>query len=116
MIVGIGVDIVNVPRFAAALARSARLGPRLLTAAELARPARSQAARFAAKEALAKALGSPGNLRWHDCEVLGGGQQPPHFAVSGTVAAALAQCGGHHIHLSLSHDGDQAVALVVVEA
>ncbi|MDO5080211.1 holo-ACP synthase [Buchananella hordeovulneris] len=116
MIVGIGVDIVNVPRFAAALARSARLGPRLLTAAELARPARSQAARFAAKEALAKALGSPGNLRWHDCEVRGGGQQPPRFAVSGTVAAALAARGGRHIHLTLSHDGDHAVALVVVEA
>ena len=59
----IGVDIVDVGRFAATLGANARLAGRLFTPAERGLPARSLAARFAAKEAVAKALGAPGGLR-----------------------------------------------------
>jgi holo-[acyl-carrier protein] synthase len=70
-VVAVGVDIVAVDRFAAALARTPALAARLLTPAEQVtasghrRSAASLAARFAAKEAVAKALGAPRGLEWH---------------------------------------------------
>lgn len=115
-VVGVGVDIVDVGRFVRALDRTPGLAARLLTAAERAvgRPERL-AARFAAKEALAKALGGPGGLAWHDAEVVGvpGGQ--PRLEVRGSVARAAAERGIRTWHLSLSHDGGKAVAMVVAE-
>lgn len=115
MIVGLGVDIVDVDRFERALARSPRLGPRLLTQAELEGKPASRAARFAAKEALAKVLGAPPGLRWHDCEVVGGGNTAPTFRLTGTVAAACEQRGITDLLLTLSHDGGMAVAVVVAQ-
>lgn len=76
----------------------------------------SLAARFAAKEAVAKALGAPGGLRWHDCEVLAGEKGRPFLQVSGTVAAEAKRQGIEHWHLSLSHDGGVAVAFVIAES
>ena len=84
----IGVDIVDVGRFAATLGANARLAGRLFTPAERVLPPRSLAARFAAKEAVAKALGSPGGLRWHDCEVVREPNGAPRLVLRGTVAAA----------------------------
>ena len=75
MIVGVGIDVVPVERFADALRRTPSLAERLFTAAErrtdsgAARSAESLAARFAAKEALAKALGAGGGMLWTDAEV-----------------------------------------------
>lgn len=115
MIVGIGVDIVDVERFERTLERSPRVGQRLLTPAELAGKPGSRAARFAAKEALAKVLGAPPGLRWHDCEVVGGGNTPPTFRLTGTVAAACAERGITDVLLTLTHDGGMAVAVVVAQ-
>jgi holo-[acyl-carrier protein] synthase len=114
-VVGIGVDVVDVERFARAAERTPRLLGRLLTDAEQAvrRPERL-AARFAAKEALAKALGAPPGLGWHDAEVVSDAGRP-RFELRGTVAAAAAALGATSWHLSLSHDGGIATAFVVLE-
>ena len=75
MIVAVGIDVVLVDRFARALARTPLLADRLFTEAERytrsgnPRSPESLAARFAAKEAVAKALGAPAGLSWHDCEI-----------------------------------------------
>ena len=122
MIVGVGIDVVPVQRFAEALERRAALSDRLFTAAEqvtahgAARTAESLAARFAAKEALAKALGSPGGMLWTDCEVRTDARGRPYFELSGTVAATAESQGISSVHVSLSHDGGIASALVVCES
>jgi holo-[acyl-carrier protein] synthase len=115
MIVGIGVDVCDLARFEAALSRTPALGERVLTAAERELPLSSQAARFAAKEALAKALGAPRELGWHDAEVTHDEQGRPGFVLRGTVAAAADDLGVRRAHLSLSHDAGLATAFVVLE-
>ena len=121
MIIGVGVDVVPVERFAESLTRTPALRDRLFTDAEQRTPSgtprsgESLAARFAAKEALAKALGAPGDLRWHDAEVMVGEHGRPHLEVRGTVAGRAAQLGVTSWHISLSHDGGIASALVVAE-
>ena len=121
MIIGIGIDVVPVERFAASLVRTPGLRDRLFTAAEQHTPsgtprtAESLAARFAAKEALAKALGAPGDLRWHDAEVIVGDRGRPHLEVRGSVAGRAAQLGVSGWHVSLSHDGGIASAVVIAE-
>jgi holo-[acyl-carrier protein] synthase len=121
VIVGIGVDVVLVERFAGALARTPLLADRLFTEAERVtgsgnpRSPESLAARFAAKEAVAKALGAPPGMRWHDCEIVTDPDGRPWLTVSGTVAAVAAERGVAQWHLSLSHDGGIASAMVVAE-
>ena len=121
MIIGIGIDVVPVDRFAESLTRTPGLRDRLFTAAEQRTPsggdrtAESLAARFAAKEAVAKALGAPGDLHWHDAEVTVGEHGRPHLAVRGTVARRAGELGITSWHLSLSHDGGIASAMVVAE-
>ncbi|MEU4556305.1 holo-[acyl-carrier protein] synthase [Micromonospora violae] len=121
MIVAVGIDVVLVDRFARALARTPLLAGRLFTEAERhtragnPRSPESLAARFAAKEAVAKALGAPAGLNWHDCEIVADPDGRPWLAVSGTVAAAAEARGVNHWHLSLSHDGGIASAMVVAE-
>ncbi len=115
MILGLGVDLVDVARFEATVLRTPALLPRLFTEGEQRLPVRSLAARFAAKEALAKALGAPGSLHWHDAEVMVGEHGRPHLEVRGTVADHAAALGVTSWHLSLSHDGGIASAVVVAE-
>ena len=121
MIIGVGIDVVPVDRFAESLIRTPALRDRLFTAAEqrtpsgAARTGESLAARFAAKEALAKALGAPGDLYWHDAEVTVGEHGRPHLEVRGSVAGRAAQLGVTSWHISLSHDGGIASAMVVAE-
>ncbi|MDO7868719.1 holo-ACP synthase [Nocardioides jiangxiensis] len=115
MIVGIGVDVVDIARFGAALERTPSLRSRLFTEAEAVLPLESLAARFAAKEAMAKALGAPAGLSWHDCEVVRVDGRRPAFALRGTVADAAAALGATSWHLSLAHDGGLATAYVVLE-
>ena len=121
VIVGIGVDIVDVRRFVAVMGRTPRLQERLFTARERVRhdgtplDATSLAARFAAKEAVAKALGVPGGMDWHDCEVVVAASGQPALELRWTVAAAAADIGAHAWSLSLSHDGGLAIAYVVAE-
>ncbi|MDN5559547.1 MAG: holo-ACP synthase [Ruaniaceae bacterium] len=116
MIVGIGVDVASIARVSEALARQPRLAERLFTETERALPPESLAARFAAKEAVAKALGSPGGMRWRDCEVVTEADGAPHLVLTGTVAEAARARGVRSWHLSLSHDGGLAIAMVVAES
>ena len=76
----------------------------------------SLAARFAAKEALAKALGAPVGLSWTDATVHRGEHGRPHFEVTGSVAARAAELGVRSLHVSLSHDAGVASAVVVAES
>ena len=121
MIIGVGIDVCPVERFAASLDRTPGLRDRLFTADEqrtpsgAARSGESLAARFAAKEALAKALGAPGDLHWRDAEVVVGERGRPHLEVRGTVARRAAELGVTSWHVSLSHDGGIASAVVIAE-
>lgn len=114
-IVGIGVDIVDLARFASALERTPHLGDRLFTAAERDAPSETVAATFAAKEAVAKVLGAPGGLGWHDVEVHRDASGKPTLVVTGSVAASASALGIVRWHVSLSHDAGSAIAIVVAE-
>ena len=122
MIIGVGIDVCPVERFAASLARTPGLRDRLFTAAEQVTPSgsprtgESLAARFAAKEALAKALGAPVGMAWHDAEIVSEETGRPRFEIRGTVAARAEQLGVAHVHVSLSHDAGIASAVVVLES
>jgi holo-[acyl-carrier protein] synthase len=113
--VGVGIDVVDISRFGAALERSPRLRERLFTDDERGLPLGSLAARFAAKEAVAKALGAPAGLQWLDAEVVRHGSGQPEIRVTGTVAARAAELGVRTWHVSLSHDAGIASAVVVAE-
>lgn len=121
MIIGVGIDVAEIERFGAALERTPNLAGRLFVDAELTLPSgerrgtASLAARFAAKEALAKALGAPAGLLWTDAEVYVEPTGQPRLRVSGTVQARAAQLGVTSWHLSLSHDAGVASAVVIAE-
>jgi holo-[acyl-carrier protein] synthase len=112
MIDGIGIDVVDIARFAESLERTPSLREKLFTAAEATKPIQSLAARFAAKEALAKALSAGHSLPWHDAEVINHENGKPDFLFRGEIAELV---DGAKVHLSLSHDAGIASAMVVVE-
>jgi holo-[acyl-carrier protein] synthase len=115
MIIGVGIDVVEIARLAVALERTQGLAARLFTERERKLPSRSLAARFAAKEAVAKALGGPPGLHWTDAEIVTGPRGRPELRVRGTVAVAADWLGVQRWHLSLSHDGGVATAVVIAE-
>jgi holo-[acyl-carrier protein] synthase len=115
VIIGVGIDVVELVRFEASIARTPALREKLFTPAEAALPLQSLAARFAAKEALAKALGAPAGLHWHDAEVVALPSGDPTFELRGTVLARASDLGVLATHLSLSHDAGIASAVVVLE-
>jgi len=120
MIVGIGIDVVDLARFERAADRTPALLKRLFAETEqldgdAPRPLRSMAARFAAKEALIKALGDSTGVRWHDMAVVSDGLRNPGFEVYGALAGIVAAKGITRIHLSMSHDAGVAMAYVVAE-
>lgn len=120
-IIGVGIDVAEVDRFEQAMARTPTLGQRLFLADELWLPSGEQrgiaslAARFAAKEALAKALGAPKGLRWRDAQVVTATSGQPSLTVCGTVAARAQALGVRGWHVSLSHDAGVASAVVIAE-
>jgi holo-[acyl-carrier protein] synthase len=116
VIVGVGVDVVDVARFQATVERVPALRERLFTPEERDLPPASLAARFAAKEAIAKALGAPGGMRGQDATVRRVRGEQPVVEVVGTVAARAAALGVTRFHLSLSHDAGIASAMVVAES
>lgn len=116
MIVGIGIDLVDRRRFAAVCERTPAVLQRCFTPAERSGPARWLAGGFAAKEAVAKALGAPPGLRWQDAEVVRTESGRPELLIRGSVAAAAQRVGIRRWHLSLSHDGSMVVAVVVAES
>jgi holo-[acyl-carrier protein] synthase len=116
VIVGIGVDVVDVARLSAALERTPSLRHRIFTPAEqeITRM-ESLAARFAAKEATAKVLGAPG-LPWTDAEIVNEDNGRPRLLVTGAAGEAATALGITTWHVSLSHDAGVATALVIGEA
>ena len=121
---GIGIDICKVERIAESLKRfGARMEKRLFTPAELAYcqtftdPMPHLAARFAAKEAASKALGTglAGGVGWTQIEVVQPGGRVPTIRFTGVALERFTAMGATTSHLSLSHDGGLAVACVVVE-
>ncbi len=115
MIVSVGIDVCDVERFMAELDRAPRLREKLFTEEERNLPDASLAARFAAKEAIAKALGAPAGMRWHDCTVHRVTGGAPVVELRGTVAARASELGIARWHLSISHDAGIASAMVVAE-
>lgn len=115
MIIGVGIDVVDIARFGRRLERTPRLAERLFTETERDLRLNSLAARFAAKEALAKALGAPVGLHWQDATVVRSADGRPELQITGTVAARAAQLGATSLHVSLSHDAGIASAVVIAE-
>ena len=124
MIVGIGTDVVSIPRVAGALERwGERFVNRILTPEERVRYAHTRqkashlAKRFAAKEAFAKAIGtgirSP--FRWHCVSVGRDARGKPGLVPSADMARHLADIGVTTSHLSLTDDAGVAMAFVVLE-
>src|SRR5699024_4416990 len=122
MIIGVGIDVCEIDRFATSLERSPGLVERLFTPDERVthsgddRSPQSLAARFAAKEALAKALGAPAGLAWQDAEVRTDDSGRPSLLMRGTVADRARELGVGTVHVSLSHDAGVASAVVICEA
>lgn len=113
---GVGIDLLEIDRLERALRRYPRLAERVFSRAERdyaearARPGRHLAARFAAKEAVVKALGLNGGFGLGQIEVIAG--EPPTVRLSGPAAAAAM---GKRVDVSLTHSRDFAAAVAVVE-
>ncbi len=116
MIVGIGVDIVELERFQSKLDGTPALIERIFTEAERDQATQSLAGCWAAKEALIKALGNPVGLSWQDVAVVKDEKGKPFLAVSGETQSRAQSMGITNWHLSISHDGGMACAMVVAEA
>ncbi|AYG81042.1 Holo-[acyl-carrier-protein] synthase [Streptomyces hundungensis] len=121
MIIGVGIDVAEIERFGQSIERTPAMLQRLFVESELILPGgerrgvASLAVRFAAKEALAKALGAPAGLLWTDAEVYVEANGQPRLRVRGSVAARAAELGVRHWHVSLSHDAGVASAVVIAE-
>ena len=122
MVIGIGVDVVDIDRMGRALARTPALRSRVFGELDTndlrgGTETASLAARFAAKEAVLKALGGhiPG-FSWHDIQVSREPSSPPTLVVRGGAEQKMRALGIDSWHLSLSHDGGVAVAFVVGES
>ena len=116
MILGVGIDVVDIARFDEALQRTPGMRTRLFTEEERERPLASLAARFAAKEALAKALGAPTGMDWLDAEIVSEPTGDPRFDLRGSVLARADEIGVMSVHVSMSHDAGIASAVVVLES
>ena len=112
MIVGIGIDVVDISRFQESLDRTPCMKERVFTAAEIDLKVSSLAARFAAKEALVKALDAKDLFAWQDVEIVNTETGKPRFQFSGALAERLL---GQTVHLTISHDAGIASAMVVIE-
>jgi len=115
VIAGIGVDVVDLARFERAIERTPRLRERLFTVAERTLPVHSLAARFAAKEALIKALGGSEGVRWHDMEIVPDDERNPGFVLHNVVERDVRDRGIARIHVTMSHDAGVATAFVITE-
>jgi holo-[acyl-carrier protein] synthase len=112
MIYGVGIDVVDIDRFKQSLERTPDLKQKLFTEAERIKSIESLAARFAAKEALIKALNAETGILWHEAEVVNLEGGKPVFVFYGAVADLV---DGANVHLSISHDVGIATAIVIVE-
>ena len=115
MIIGTGVDVVNINRFAEIIERTPGFIDRVFVEHERDKLLRSLAARFAAKEAVMKALGcgwSGGN--WRDIEVVRPAEGPPTIVLHGLYLKESEKLGVQKILLSLSHSETMGTAQVIL--
>ena len=120
MIIGIGADVVDLARFERATSRTPGVLTRLFAESEqwdgeAKRSLSSLATRFAAKEAVIKAIGDSTGVRWHDMAVVSDGLRNPSIEVYNGLADIVAARGITSIHLSVSHDAGIAIAYVIAE-
>lgn len=115
MIIGTGVDLVDLARFEAHLKNTPKLLERLFHPVERGYQVRQLAGSFAAKEATVKALGSPEGLAWQELSVVRDALGKPWLHAEGASAERLAEAGVSKLHLSISHDGGLLTAYVVAE-
>jgi holo-[acyl-carrier protein] synthase len=124
VIISTGIDIIEVARIREALGRTARFLERVFTLGEREycqsrgeASARHYAARFAAKEAMLKALGTgwSGGIAWQDVEVASHPNGAPYLILSGEALNVFHSQGGRRLHLSMSHTVDHAIAQVIME-
>jgi holo-[acyl-carrier protein] synthase len=113
MITGVGIDVVDVDRFKRTLEETPGLKLKLFTEVERMKSIQSLAARFAAKEALIKALDAENGILWHEAEVVNLESGKPIFNFYGTVAELVDSA---NVHISISHDAGIATAIVVVDS
>ncbi|MBJ82997.1 MAG: holo-ACP synthase [Acidimicrobiaceae bacterium] len=122
MTLGIGIDVVDVQRFRKVLQRREKISSRLFTDNELSYchtvvdPAERLAVRFAAKEAVMKALGvGLGSVRFREIEVTKDPSGRPSLVLHGAAAQLAADTGVRQWHISLSHTSSVAEAFVIAE-
>jgi len=120
MIIGVGVDTVSLSRFEGKLADTPRLKDRLFLDVEThtdgsEASVQTLAGRFAAKEAVIKALSGEPGVEWHGIEVGKESTGKPVIWLHGETAKLALRQGVRKLHVSISHDGDAAVAFVVAE-
>ena len=116
MILGVGIDVVDIDRFGASLERTPALRQRLFTESERGLPLRSLAARFAAKEAISKAFstGIGAELGWTSMSIYHGPRHEPHVRLDEKGAALLAHLGGTRVLLSIAHSDTVAIAFAAI--
>ena len=125
MIVGIGVDIIDIFRIESSLeTHGERFRNRVFTRNEIAYcqqftlPGERYAARFAAKEAARKAIGAATPVRalsWHDVEIISSTEGAPQLRFHGRAADLIKELGVTRSHISLSHAENHAIAFVILE-
>jgi holo-[acyl-carrier protein] synthase len=123
MVIGIGVDIVEVRRVASALSGSLNMMQRVFTPAEIDHCSQRKneyqhfAGRFAAKEAVLKALGTgwQGGIRWTDVDVIAGDAGKPEVRLHGKAKERLDESGARRVLVSITHGKEYAVAVAVLE-
>ncbi len=124
MIVGIGIDAVDVCRFKNSMEKyGERMLARLFTPVEqeycrrFVSPVEHFAVRFAAKEAFLKAIGTgkSHHIRWHDIEIVNENSGKPNLVIYGEAAKICNELGGRTLCVSLSHSQQVAVAVVIIE-
>ncbi len=115
MIIGVGIDLVDVARFESKLEKTDGLTERIFTSEEIGSKTESLAGYWAAKEALIKALGNPTGLSFQDVQVVKDDLGKPRLELSGETDIRASQMGIANWHLSISHDGGMAIAVVIAE-
>lgn len=116
MIAGIGVDLCSITRLQESLARTPNLKERLFHPSEQDLNLDSLAARFALKEALAKAIGNPRLLNWNEVTLLKDENGKPHLELHGQTLENFQSLGFRASHVSISHDAGVAIAMIVLES
>ena len=124
MILSIGIDITEVYRIRETMKRTPRFGTRVFTKAEREYcdgkgvvASQSYAARFAAKEAFLKAIGTgwKGGVRWQDFEVANLPSGKPTLKLHGVAAEVALKLGVRNVALSITHTAQQGMAFVILE-